>query len=186
MLENVHLEVAVDVLGLADALDVLYALADARKRERRRRTPGVRETGGATDGRLRGAAEQYRDVVGGFWRHVRVRADVVELGVVLQRPGGPRCTEQADGIGQSLDALVGRDAEGLELPRVGADSKAERRPAARQLVDRRGVFRQPDRVVQRRQRDAGPDLDVVGDGGQRAQGGEIGRASCRERVSSPV
>jgi hypothetical protein len=95
----------------------------------------------------------------------------VELGIVVERTRRPGAFEDALGVDQALDALLAGDAERLELPGVRADGEPEGEPTVREQIDGRRVLREPDAVVQRRERDARPDLDLVGFGGERAQRG---------------
>ncbi len=77
----------------------------------------------------------------------------VDRAVVQQRP------DDREGLLESVDPVIEREAERPELGLVPAGAQAEDQAAAADLVDRAGLLGEERRVVEVRARDERPELD---------------------------
>jgi hypothetical protein len=96
---------------------------------------------------------------------------VVSEGSSLEREptAGPRSPQDLDRLLGPGAAFGLRRAEHPELLLAPAVPDPQEQPASRELVDDRRVLGQPERVVQRREDDAGSELDPFGHGGERGE-----------------
>ena len=81
---------------------------------------------------------------------------------------------ELDAFLDPLAAVLHVDAESVELVADEAAADAEIEAALRELVERRGLFRHPDRIVERQHRGAGAEPDALGARRQIGQEGVIG------------
>src|SRR6516164_8446971 len=99
---------------------------------------------------------------------LRGEPDVVEavvLAVIGEGRLGPRPLEDFESFGKALAALAVRDAVGLVGAREAAAPDSEYQAALADLVDRRGLFGQPQRMAEWQYLNAGPHLHAFGAGG---------------------
>jgi hypothetical protein len=81
----------------------------------------------------------------------------------------PQPPNDLDGLGEPAHALRHRYTEYLKLLGSIAESDAKQGLAARDDVQKGAAFRQFDRIVQRQQRDVGPETQALGLRGQPVQ-----------------
>ena len=116
------------------------------------------------------AAEQDRRSAGSRRLRGHLHA-VVRKGSTLEREpaAGPRSPQDLDGLLGPGAAFGLRRAEHPELLLAPPVAETEEQPAARQEVDDGRVLGESQRVVERREHDAGPELDPLGHRGERRE-----------------
>src|SRR5215469_15202740 len=117
----------------------------------------------------------------GLWRHLDVVKAVV-FSVIGEGRLRPRALQDLQRLGKAFAALAVGDAISLVSARKAAASNTENQPALADLVDRRCLFGEPQRVAERQYLNAGPDLHVLGAGGDGAGEGQRCRAYRPFRV----
>ncbi len=138
------------------------------------RCKGVGAGGGDADRRIR------------LLERLRHQGDVVEavvFALVGERVPGPGPLDDLQRFGEALAALGVGDAVILVGAHHAAASDPEDQPAAAQLVDRRGLLGQPQRVAQRQYLDRDADLDPPGAHRDRIGDAERGRHHRSPRLA---
>ena len=110
---------------------------------------------------------------------LRGQLDVVEaviLAFVRKAVFGPRPLQDFERLGKALAALAIGHAIGFVGPRETAAPDPENQPAMADLVDRRDLFGEAQRMAQRQYLDPGADLDPLGARRDRARQGQRGGA----------
>jgi hypothetical protein len=100
-------------------------------------------------------------------RHRRV-LESVELALVAERLALPGLLEDRQRLFEARLALPVRNVEHIVRARRAAAPDAEVEAAAAEMIDRRHLFRDPQRVRQRQHGDGSPDPDAPRAGGQEA------------------
>src|SRR6516164_849256 len=116
---------------------------------------------------------------------LRREPDVVEavvLAVIGEGRLGPRPLEDFQGLGKALAAFAIGYAISFVGPRKTTAPDPEDQPAAADLVDRGGLFSQPQRMTERQHLNAGSDLHALGARGDGTSEGERRRAHRPVRV----
>src|ERR1051325_10779648 len=85
-----------------------------------------------------------------------------ETALELPRRPGPGLLAQPNALLDALAALLHVDAEDIELVADEAAADAEVKPALRELVERRGLLGDPDRIVERQHGRASAEPDALG------------------------
>ena len=91
--------------------------------------------------------------------------DVVEAemrALVREALLGPGLQDDLDGFAEALGALLGWHAEGIELRMGKAAAGTPVDPAARQHVEQRHLFGEPQRMIERGQRHRRADAQALG------------------------
>src|SRR6266849_4500364 len=126
-----------------------------------------------------GAVGRDADLRPGLLIGFRRQLDVVEaviLAFVRKAVPGPRLLQDFERLGKALAALAIGHAIGLVGARKSAPPDPEDEPAMADLIDRRGLFGEPQRVAQRQDLNRGADLHALGACGDRAGQGQRGGA----------
>src|SRR5271169_1186179 len=124
----------------------------------------------------------------GLWHDADVFVIVVFAG---ERKGflGPCPLDDFEYLAEAFGALAIGDAVGLIGPREAAAPDPEDQPATTDVIDRRGLFSQPQRLAQRQNLDAETDLDVLGSGrdgaGDRQRRGADRALGCHMDLGQP-
>ena len=125
---------------------------------RRVREDAVREASGAAEGRLGATADEDRDP--GRWRRTdREGRELVDRALMGERLTAPCLRQDPEGLlhRRAATAHVGAQPGVLDLR--PAEPEPERESPVAQQLDRRRVLRKAQRVMHRREDDAGADLD---------------------------
>ena len=135
--------------GVADVVEVVGV-----------RDVAVAQFAGSTQGGIDVAAEQDR------WpacpRGRRRHSNAVEgehLAPVGEALPGPRTSEYGHGLDRARQPLPHRDTEHPELLGSPPDTEAERQASAGELIDHRGILREAQRVMERREDHSGAQRD---------------------------
>ena len=105
-------------------------------------------------------------------RHQREIVEIVVVPVMRAHRLGPGLADDIEAFGEAVLALFIRDAVGVVGAREGAAADPEDKSAAADLVDRRGLLGEPQRMTERQDLHGGADLDAVGARGDRARHGQ--------------
>ncbi len=118
----------------------------------------VRESGRAADGRLGAAADEDRDP-GRRCRTDGEGRELIDRSPVGEGLTGPRLRQDLEGLlhRRAATAHVGSEPGVFDLR--PAEPEAERESTVAQQLDGRRIFCKPQRVMHRREDDAGADLD---------------------------
>ena len=148
----------------------------AHRGEDRQAAPADRGKG---VGRAGGDADRRGRLLIGLWRH----AHIVEamIGALERKAGlGPGALDHLEDLAKPGLALGVGDAVGRVGLRHAAAPDAEDQPAVAQLVDRRRLLGQPQRMAQRQDLHGDADLDPFG-----ARGDGAGNAERRRQQRAP-
>ena len=102
-------------------------------------------------------------------RHQREILEAVVTAAIGADRLGPGLLDDVEALGETVLALLVGDAVGVVGAREGAAADAEDQPAAADLVDRRGLLGEAQRVAERQDLHRGADLDPAGARGDRAR-----------------
>ncbi len=133
--------------------------------------PAVADLDGAAVRRLGAAGVPHRDRADRLRQHRHLAdfgADV--LGFEADRVLRPHRAHHRDALVHAPAALVKRHAQGGELGLEPADADPEDQPSARQIVQRRQLLRERQRVAHRQHDHAGAEAHPLGDRGDPGQG----------------
>ena len=118
----------------------------------------VGEAGGAADGRFGAAADEDRDP--GRWRRThRECRELMDLSLVRERLAAPCLRQDPEGLLHRRAAMAHVGAQPGVLDLRPAEPEPEHQSTVAQQLDGRGVLREAQRVMHRREDDAGADLD---------------------------
>src|SRR5215469_5747615 len=84
-------------------------------------------------------------------------AELEMLALEAERLAGPRAFQNFDGLQRPAQPFLARDLKTLELLLAVAQSDSQPQPPVRDDVDKRGVLRQAQRMIKRREQDVGAD-----------------------------
>ena len=115
----------------------------------------------------------------------RHQGEIVEAVIAAAIRGDrlrPRCLDDVETFGETVLALLVGDAVGVVGAGKRAAANAEDQPAAADLVDRRGLLGETQRMPQRQDLHRGPDLDAMGPRCDRTGDGQWRRQQRPRRV----
>ena len=122
-----------------------------------------------------GAVRRDADLGPRLLVRLRGHRDVVEaviLALVRKPVLGPGLFQDFERLGEAVAAFAVRHAIGLVGAREAAATDAEDQPAVADLIDRRDLLGEAQRMAQRQHLDRGADLHPLGAGGDRAGQGQ--------------
>ncbi len=140
-----------------------FSLSDPGLRDHRRGEPGVGQPGGALDRRLGIARHPDRRAARLLGLQARLHAaQRMEAAAMLDDIVAPQLADHLDALDEARHALLEGHADRIELLLAIAQPQADDGVAAAEPVERRGFLGDDDRIEQRQEQQARPQLHALG------------------------